>query len=82
MAKFLFFGRLADRVGRNKVELDLPPHIQTTSAVIRWLEAYLDTPNALSDPSLKIMINQEFIHQNGPVHNSDEVGFLPPVGGG
>jgi len=82
MMKILYFGRLADRAGRRKDSMDLPKNIQNISALKIWLDEKHDLGGALADKSIKTMVNQVLIHDDVTLKGDEEIGFLPPVGGG
>lgn len=82
MIKILYFGRLSDRVGKVEEHLDLPQNISTISLLKSYLNTQHDLNEALDDPSIKTMIDQSLAHGNASIINADEIGFLPPVGGG
>lgn len=82
MVKILYFGRLSDRVGKVEEHLDLPQNISTISLLKSYLNTQHDLNEVLDDPSIKTMIDQSLAHGNASIINADEIGFLPPVGGG
>ena len=82
MIKVLYFGRLSDRAQRREEQLDLPQGISTLSGLKNWLEDSRELGGALLDPSVKTMINQVLVHEDAALSGDEEIGFLPPVGGG
>jgi len=82
MIKVLYFGRLSDRAGRHEERLDLPQGVTHLSGLKNWLENSHDLGGALLDPSVKTMINQVLVHEDAALTGDEEIGFLPPVGGG
>lgn len=82
MVKILFFGKLSEQIGEREIVVDLPADIALSTDLVAWLEKRFDATNTLGTDSVKIMINQSFIHGPTPIKNADEIGFLPPVGGG
>ncbi|AXE64964.1 putative molybdopterin converting factor subunit 1 [Hyphomonas polymorpha PS728] len=82
MAQLLFFGRLADIVDRPNQVLDLPAGISDTTALRAWLDARQSAGGALMEKTVRIAINSEIVVDPAPVSNSDEIAFMPPVGGG
>ena len=82
MIKILYFGRLGDCAGRREVTLDLPAEIISISTLKKWLDTSHDLGGALDDPSVKIMVNQVLIYDDIALKGDEEIGFLPPVGGG
>ncbi len=83
MIKILYFGRLSDRAGRREEQLDLPGGVSNLSGLKNWLEESRELGGALMEPSVKTMINQVLVHEDAaPLVGDEEIGFLPPVGGG
>lgn len=82
MAQLLFLGRLADIVDRHSQILDLPADISDTRALRAWLDARQSAGGALMEKTVRIAINSEIVVDPAPVSNSDEIAFMPPVGGG
>lgn len=82
MVKILYFGRLSDRVGKVEERLELPKDITTIDLLKPYLNDLHDLDNTLTDPSIKTMIDQSLAHGNTSILGANEIGFLPPVGGG
>ncbi len=82
MIKILYFGRLSDRAGLREEQLDLPGGVTHLSGLKNWLEESRELGGALMDPSVKTMINQVLVHEDAALTGDEEIGFLPPVGGG
>jgi sulfur-carrier protein len=82
MAQLLFLGRLADIVDRPNQILDLPEGISDTAALRAWLDTRQSAGGALLEKTVRIAINSEIVVDPAPVSNSDEIAFMPPVGGG
>ena len=82
MIKILYFGRLSDRAGLREEQLDLPQGMTHLSGLKTWLEESRELGGALMDPSVKTMINQVLVHEDMELKGDEEIGFLPPVGGG
>jgi molybdopterin synthase sulfur carrier subunit len=82
MLKILYFGRLSDRAARREANIELPASITSLTALKSWLNKEHDLDGALEDASIKTMVNQTLIHGDLNLNGSEEIGFLPPVGGG
>lgn len=80
--KILFFGRLSDRFGGGEISLSLPDGIHDLAGLKNWLEQVYDAPGMLSEPSIRVMVNKTLVHDNPSLTGNEEIGFLPPVGGG
>lgn len=82
MIKILYFGRLRENAGRRAETLDLPDGITNLSTLKAWLDTAHELNGALNDPSVKTMVNQVLVHDDSSLNGDEEIGFLPPVGGG
>ena len=82
MIRILYFGRLSDVAGRRDETIALPENIDNLSGLKNWLNEAHGLEDALADPSIKTMINQSLVHGDLTLKGDEEIGFLPPVGGG
>jgi len=82
MIKILYFGRLRENAGRREETLALPQGIASVSTLKNWLNTEHELDGALDDPSVKTMVNQALVHDDVTLDGDEEIGFLPPVGGG
>jgi len=82
MLTILYFGRLSDRAARRRETLALPETVTSLSTLKTWLNNEHDLDGALNDDSIKTMVNQTLVHDDLTLKGDEEIGFLPPVGGG
>ncbi|PHR60368.1 MAG: molybdopterin synthase sulfur carrier subunit [Robiginitomaculum sp.] len=82
MLKILYFGKLGELTQLREERVDVPNDINTIEALKSWLNTRHDLDCALSHPSIKTMIDQKLVHTNESIEGAQEIGFLPPVGGG
>lgn len=82
MITVLYFGRLSDVAGRREECLDLPEKVTTLSTLKDWLNTANELGGALEEPSIKTMVNQKLVIDDLTLNGDEEIGFLPPVGGG
>ena len=82
MMNILYFGRLRDLAGRGQEQLALPDHVTNLSTLKDWLNNEHDLHGALQEDCVKTMVNQSLVHDDITLKGDEEVGFLPPVGGG
>jgi molybdopterin synthase sulfur carrier subunit len=80
--KVLFFGRLADKAGR-EIDVEIPE----TGCTVAELRARLcrEMPGLAADlsaPSIKACVDQQVAGEDAPVRPGDEVAFIPPLSGG
>jgi molybdopterin converting factor subunit 1 len=74
------FARLRDLAGAGELERDMPDNA-TVRAV--WTALVAEFP-ALAPyaESMSCAVNADYARMDAPVHDGDEVAFLPPVSGG
>jgi len=82
MLKIYYFGRLSDLTPKRAESLVLPKGVNTIFALKNWLDRTHDLGGALHDTSVKTMVNQSLVHGDIALAGDEEIGFLPPVGGG
>ncbi len=80
--RILYFGRLSDIAGGLSEDLRLPPGICDSSALRSWLDAARGFDGALRHRSVRTAVNNMIVPDPHPVSDTDEVAFMPPVGGG
>lgn len=71
-----FFASLRESLGLDESSIDLS-EANTVADVWR-----LATKNLQMPPNTLIAVNMEYVNQNHPVKDGDEVAFFPPVSGG
>ena len=78
--RLLYFAVLRDIVGRSEDVVDLP---DGTRALEVWQRLRADH-RALSayDRPPMTAVNEEYVDASAPLHDGDEVAFIPPVAGG
>lgn len=80
--KVLFFGRLAERAGR-EVELDLAEEGCTVAELRQRLAVAVPAAaDELAKPSNRACIDQALAAEGARVLPSHEVAFVPPLSGG
>ncbi len=74
------FARLKDLAGASELARELPDGATAEAA---WRSLVHETP-ALGDyeKAMSVAVNAEYARMNAPLHDGDEVAFLPPVSGG
>ena len=74
-----FFALYRERAGTSQTEVDLPEGANAKELLLRLRNTYASLP--LSD-SVLIAVNSEYVSPEDPLHEGDEVAFIPPVSGG
>ncbi|HAE27212.1 MULTISPECIES: MoaD/ThiS family protein [Hyphomonas] len=82
MARILYFGKLSSIFGKVSEQTPLPDEVSDTKALREWLDETRNFNGALMHSSVRMAVNSEIIADPFPVSDSDEIAFLPPVGGG
>jgi molybdopterin synthase catalytic subunit len=76
----LFFGIARDLTGLAQEQIELPEG-ENLDGLWRCFEARFPRLGSIAD-SLLLAVNQEITKRSTPLHDGDEVAFLPPVSGG
>ena len=71
-----FFASLRERIGRSEVTLPYT-NLLTVAQVWDQIHRHESLP-----PHILTAVNMEYVDQNTPVKDGDEVAFFPPVTGG
>jgi molybdopterin converting factor subunit 1 len=82
MARILYFGKLSSIFGEMSETADLPASISDTAALRTWIDQTRGFDGVLLHPSIRIAVNNEIVPDPSPVSDTDEIAFMPPVGGG
>ena len=82
--KLLYFAWLRARIGRTEEVLTLPLEVRDVGGLLEWLQTrgpgYAE---ALRDLSVvRVAVNQDYVGNEHPVRDGDEVAIFPPVTGG
>ena len=82
--KLLYFAWLRARIGVAEEELPLPPEVGDVAGLVAWLRRRgANYAEALKDlKTVRVAVNQDYVGQDHPVHDGDEVALFPPVTGG
>jgi len=82
MVKILYFGRLTDITQTSLETRTIPETLKTTDELRAWLDQQYSANGALLEKSVRIAINNELIQETANFSQTDELAFMPPVGGG
>lgn len=74
------FARLRDLAGAGELVRELPPS-STIDGVWRSLVAEMPALQEY-ERTMSVALNADYSRMSAPVHDGDEVAFLPPVSGG
>ena len=76
--RILYFGRIVDVAGVGSESLDLPPAINTTEKLIKFLSMRgKQWKLAVQDnPKLRITINKQMLEGSAELKEGDEVGLV------
>jgi molybdopterin synthase sulfur carrier subunit len=82
--KLLYFAWLRARIGVAEEELPLPPEVGDVAGLVAWLRRRgANYAEALRDlTAVRVAVNQDYVGQDHPVRDGDEVALFPPVTGG
>lgn len=83
MARILYFAWVREKMGVAEERVTLPETVHTITQLTQMLRARDPRfDQALSDPSLRVAVNQEHAQPETLVTDQDEIAFFPPVSGG
>lgn len=84
MLNILFFARIREQLGVDRLTLDVPINVMT----VRQLQDFLAADHGgnwaevLLADNVIVAINQEVVDRDHSLADGDEVAFFPPVTGG
>lgn len=84
MAKILYFASLAETLGTNAEQIDLPSDCKTVDGLVELLRDRGEPFTGAFGGSTRILvaINQEMSEPSAEIGPADEIAFFPPVTGG
>lgn len=82
--RLLYFAWLRARIGSAEEELDLPREVRDVGGLLEWLRSRGGSyAEALQDLSVvRVAVNQDYVGNEHPLREGDEVAIFPPVTGG
>jgi molybdopterin synthase sulfur carrier subunit len=82
--KLLYFAWVRERIGRSEEELDVPPGIATTTALVEWLKARgPEYAYALAEPAaVRVAVDRVHAGRDAPIAGAREIAIFPPMTGG
>lgn len=75
-----FFASHRERVGRDRIELDLPAEARVSTMIDAVIERYPALEATLA--RARFAVNREYATGDDLLREGDEVAFIPPVAGG
>jgi molybdopterin synthase sulfur carrier subunit len=80
MVRVLFFGRVADAIGRG-LDIELPEGVRTVGELRRWLGGQ-EGREMLLKPGVRASVDKEVAGEDAPVRDGAEVAFFSLFSGG
>jgi molybdopterin synthase sulfur carrier subunit len=82
--KLRYFAWVRERIGRAEEDIDPPPGVTTTSALIDWLKGRgPEYAFALAEPTaLRIAVDRVHAPRDRSIAGAGEVAIFPPMTGG
>jgi sulfur-carrier protein len=82
--RILYFAWLRTKLGISEENVDCSEEIFDVDSLISWIKSRgPQFQEAFDDMTIvRIAVNQEYIVDNVPLKNGDEIAFFPPVTGG
>ena len=78
--RLLFFAVLRDIAGRNEDVFDLPGGTRAGDVWQRLRDEHAALRDYIQPPM--IAVNESYVSPDEPLHDGDELAFIPPVAGG
>ena len=82
--KLLYFAWLRARIGVAEEDVPLPSEVRDVAGLIAWLKGrganYAEALRELK--AVRVAVNHDYVGQDHPVREGDEVALFPPVTGG
>lgn len=82
MATVLYFGRLTDITGCSSETITIGGDIKDTSTLRTTIDKRHNAAGGFLHPTVRIAINGEIATNLSILLDTDEIAFMPPVGGG
>lgn len=80
--KIGFFGRLAERIGR-EIDLDLTPSEQSVADLRRRLaDLYPESAGDFASRTVRACVDEAIVPDSHIVRRGQKIEFLPPLSGG
>lgn len=76
-----YFAALRDRMGMTEQSVETSAG-STGDALIAWLTARDPAAQALAEPSVRLIINDEIAPRSQALRDGDTIAFCPPFSGG
>jgi molybdopterin synthase sulfur carrier subunit len=82
--KLVFLGRFREIAGAHMSDMAIPCDVKTLSGLREFLaRAHPVLSEALAAARTQVAVNQVIVRDPAhPLHDSDEIAFLPPMSGG
>ena len=82
--RLVFLGRFRELAGPHLSDMALPGGVSTLSGLTNWLaRSEPALAEALAGARTQYAVNQVIVRDPAhPIHDSDEIAFLPPMSGG
>jgi len=82
LAEILYFGRMGDVTGTFSETCTLPPSISTVIDLRRWMDERFESEGSFLESTIRVAVNNQIVSDTTPLSDTDEIAFMPPVGGG
>lgn len=82
--RLVFMGKLSDAVPAELSEIAIPHGVSTLADLKDWVTgAQPSLARLMASTPVRLIVNQCVAHDlSQPVHDKDEIAFLPPMSGG
>jgi sulfur-carrier protein len=82
--KVRYFAWVRERIGRSEEDVDVPPDVTTTTALIEWLKRRgPEYAHALAEPAaVRVAVDKVHAGREQSIAGAGEVAIFPPMTGG
>lgn len=83
MIDVLFFARIRDQLGIDRVQIALPDGVNSLLQFTAHLTAtHPSFVGIIDQPTVLVAVNQTFAQSSTSIQDGDEIAYFPPVSGG
>jgi molybdopterin converting factor subunit 1 len=83
MAHLIYFAWVREKIGLPEERITLPATVNRVDLLLDFLRSKGEPyASVLTNPQLRVAVNQEYAQPQTPLTDGDEIAIFPPVSGG